>query len=242
MVKSENLTDIYSDLFDLDLLKDSSVKDIDEPTILRAVTITRHIGDSRPPKEVTMRTSFGRMVYETMQTGVEFGAHPLITEGKYHVCGDAEKYFARTITPESKDNGAPPIVVTYKDRPMAIIKGLGEATAYVLRNSSSHGLIKKTIALPGRHIDPQFLPRDVPAHRVELSRIGVFAAARFALTALPATTIAAAQTDRHRAGKSFEHTAMLKHAENLAKLARPVLGRELSEVILDTADYYELEL
>jgi|GEM_PF-4424988 hypothetical protein len=220
MLASEELPDIYSDLFDLDLLKDSSVKDVDEFALMRAVTVTRHIGDSSPPRNVALRTSFGRMVYETMQTGVEFG----------------------TITPGPEDDGNPPIVVTHQNTPVAVIKGLGEATAYVLRGSSSHGLIERTIALPGRPIDPQFLPRDVPAHRVELNKIGRFTAVRFALTALPSTTIAAVQNDGRRSTRLFEHAAMLTHAEYLTGLARPVLGRELSEAILDTADDYDLEL
>ncbi len=237
MSAQEQLSAIYRDLNSLGLMWEESTADVDRSAILRAVIATKRIGNSRPPKDASLHTKFGQTVYKTMQTGISFSTHPLVTTQRYHGCGDAENHFAHTITPTLDDCGAPPIVVTHKDTPVAIIKGLGEATAYVLRGSMQ-GLIERTIALPEYPIDPQFLKQDVPAHKVELTKLGDFSPLRYALPAIPPETMAVASYSIDY----FRHDAMLACAQHLAEHARPIAGRVLREAMHDTAEYYGLSI
>ena len=240
MSAQEQLSAIYYDLYSLDLTRIESVKDVDRSTVFDAVMVTRGVGKSRVPYKAAPVTEYGQIVYETMKTGVEFSTHPMITRGNYYVCGDAEKYFARTITPcPDDDRRVPPIVVVDEDDPVAIIKGIGEATAYVVKNAG-RGLIEKTIALPRRPLDPQFLYPDVPAHLVRLRDLGDFSPLRYALPAIPYNTICATSDYSQNTIETFEHEAMVNHVQELAERARPVSRRALSEALGATADYYDL--
>ncbi len=240
MSAQEQLSAIYYDLYSLDLTRIESVKDVDRSTVFDAVMVTRGVGKSRVPYKADPVTEYGQVVYETMKTGVEFSTHPMITKGKYYVCGDAEKYFAHTITPRPNDDrkGAP-IVVVDGDDPVAIIKGIGEATAYVVKNAG-RGLIEKTIALPERPLDPQFLSPDVPAHLVRLCDLGDFSPLRYALPAIPYDTICATSDYSQNTIESFEHEAMVRHVQVLAACAQPVSRCALSEVLSQTAYRYNL--
>ena len=240
MSAQEQLSAIYYDLYSLDLTQTESVKDVDRRTIFHTVMVTRGVGKSRVPYKADPVTEYGQVVYETMKMGVEFDVHPLITKGTYYVCGDAEKHFAHTITPcPNNDRKGAPIVVVDEDDPVAIIKGIGEATAYVVKNAGS-GLIEKTIALPSRPLDPRFLNSDVPAHLVRLCDIGAFSPLRYALPAIPCETIRAASEYSQNTIETFEHEAMVKHAQELVEQAQPITRQELAKAIATTASYYGL--
>ena len=240
MSAQEQLSTIYYDLYSLNLMRVDSVKDIDRSTIFHTVMATRGIGKSRPPYNAAPVTAYGQAVYETMKTGVEFSTHPMITKGNYCVCGDAEKYFAHTITPcPNDDRKGAPIIVVDGDDPVAIIKGIGEATAYVVKDAGRR-LIEKTIVLPEHPLDPQFLNQDVPAHLVHLRDLGDFSPLRYALPAIPYDTIISASGYSQNTIESFEHEAMVSHVQALAERARPIGQRALSGALHETAFYYHL--
>lgn len=239
MSAQEQLSAIYYDLYSLNLMRMDSVKDIDRSTIFRTVMATRGIGKSRPPYRAEPVTAYGQTVYETMKSGVEFCTHPLVVQEQYYACGSAEKYFAHTITPSPDDREVPPVIVVDDEAPVAIIKGIGEATAYVLRNAEG-GLIEKTIALPKRPLDPQFLYPDVPAHLVHSRDLGDFSPLRYALPAIPYETIAATSDYSQNTIETFAHDDMVSYVQNLAERARPISQRVLAEALNETARYYDL--
>ena len=224
----ESLSLVYRDLFTLGLVKSDRPLDIDDSDIMRAVTATHSIGSRRVPRHPELLTNYGKMLHEAMAANIEFGAHPLVHDKQIFSCKDAEGYFAQNVI--SRDDGWVPIIITEQDVPIAVIKGLGEPTAYVLRSSYARGLIEKTISLPKQLIDPRFLPNDVPANVLPLDKQEHYTPLRFAATALPPDTRA-----HYKAAVLFDHESILDQAEHLARIGRPVLESQISYAIEATA-------
>lgn len=229
----ENLPAVYTDLVTLGLVNRDRTLEMDGPDVVRAVTATRRIGDSRAPRHPELWTSFGKMLHETMAAGIDFGAHDLVAKGQFYGCGDAEGHIVRNIM--SGGRGFAPIIVIDGDVPIAITKGLGEPTTYGLRDSPEHGLIAKTISLPDQLIDPRFLPNDVPANVIPLDESEHYTPLRFAMTALPGEAKVPALASHYRDSALLEHSAIVMRAEHLARVGRLLSERQIEEAIEATA-------
>ena len=234
MSSNEALYEVCQDLCDLGLVSECMLNNPYGLDPFEAVEATRKINGNLPPESFNPKTKFGRTVGTVMSSLIEFADHPLVTSKVVYACAFAETY----LEDMTKDREGNPIIVLSGHHPVAIIKSIGDATAYALGNSVTHGLVKRTISLPLRTLDPLFLPSlpsNVYAHSIQLDEIGEFKPIRFAITALPKSARFGRWSNTF---SGITHNEIRSFAEQSMHASRPITPEELTHAQAETERYY----
>lgn len=217
---------------------------IDAFEVYALVQSTHSITDAvRPSRRPRLATDIGSAAYTAMGTTKDTDAG-----GKYFtVCEEAEATLSQSLQRGngSQTVGYPPVIYTLDAEPVAVTKGLGERTTYVLKDVRRLGLIAKTYAMTDTGVSPKVLPPTDVAYTIELGR-GVmkgthFKTLRFALMATP--TLERRRINPACYGEHFvlDHEAITRSVGHLACEARPLEQLPLSEAMYRTAENRRLK-